>query len=365
MKKIYSKYGKWFRVIIFIVVFLCINEFLSINLVQSSVTRLIVHDMKEPNNEENSYDCVFFGQSHTTYGVDPQVISQETGMIVDNAAIGGEYARDMYYMALEMYSHYTPKMVVIDVDFGYFINLTDDQNTIVNTLVYNNYPLSYRKFSYALATLPQKEFRAALFPWMNNRDNYYCMEGIFWLKRTDEYKNYDPKAVTQIEPCDTYKGNGFLYRDRTYERPEENLGIWWNEARVDNTISPKYFKKLVELCRSKGSEVVMISSPMAYETMTRQDSYAEYGQAAEYLNNLAKESNITYYNFNLVKKSSYERFSTDYWDADGHMYGDTAQRWSEYLGKFLNKIKNGDNIDTSEFIYKDIYELMDKEVNNQ
>lgn len=364
MKSFYNKYGKWLRLVLFLVLFFCINKFLTINLTESSVTRFIMHDMEEPDNEDDTYDCVFFGQSHTTYGVDPEIISEETGMTVDNAAIGGEYARDMYYMALEMYSHYTPKMVVLDVDFGYFINVPEKDNTTVSTLVYNNYPLSYRKIPYALSMMPQKEFRAALFPWMNSRDNYSFMDGIFWLKRTDAYKNYDTSAITQIEPCDTYKGNGFLYRDRTYQRKEEDLGIWWNEPKVDNTVSPKYFKKLVELCRSKGSEVVMISSPMTYETMTRQDSYEEYGQAADYLNNIAKDCNITYYNFNLIKKSEYERYSTDYWDGDGHMYGDAAERWSVYLGKFLNRVKNGEDIDTSKFIYNNIYELMDNEVNN-
>jgi hypothetical protein len=364
MKKWYGKYGKWVRLAGFLVVFFCINKFLTINLITSSVTRCIVHDFFEPDNEEESFDCVFLGQSHTTYGIDTEVISEETGMTVGNAAIGGEYARDMYYMALEMYSHYTPKVVVLDVDFGYFINVPDTDNTTVSTLVYNYYPASFRKLSYAFSTLPQKEFRAALFPWMNSRDNFTCMNGIFWSKRTDAYKNYEAEGIVSIDACDTYKGNGFLYRDRTYEVDKsENLGIWWNEPKVDNTTSPAYFKKLVELCRSKGSEVVMISSPMNYQTMTRQDSYEEYGQAAEYFNKLARDNNLTYYNFNLVKNTVYARKSTDYWDGDGHMFGDAAEQWSSFLGKFLKKLESGEDIQLSDYLYSDIYELMDAEVN--
>lgn len=364
-----KKYGKWIRVVGFIAMFLVMNGFLNSNLIQSSVTRLIVHDMVEPEDVKTgekieAYDCVFFGQSHTTYGVNSSIIQEETGMTTTNASIGGEYARDMYYLALEMFSHYTPEMVVLDIDFGYLENVPYEDNTVNSMLVYNNYPMSVRKLKYAIETLPNRDFRAALYPWMNYRDNYDAMNGIFWLKRTDEYKNYDISAVTQIEPCDTYKGNGFLYRDRSFQKQEiGDYCIWWNEEKIDTEKSPEYIRKIVELCKEKGTQVVMISDPVNYEVATSDRSCEEFQQASDYIENLAKENDLTYYNFSLMKQSILERDGDDFWDADGHMYGDIAEEYSKVLGGFLKRVRSGEQIQTSEYNYKDIHEMRKHELN--
>lgn len=357
MKKFYQKYGKWLRLAGFLAVFLCVNAFLNTNLVQSALSRIIIHEMKD--TEDGSYDCVIFGESHSNYAIDPEIIEEESGLDTMNAAIGGEYMRDMYYMAKEMYAHHKPKMVVLDVDYQYFTNVPDTQNTVMSTLVYYNYPWSFRKLQYASEILPQKEYRAALFPWMNSRQNLGNMNGIFWNKRTEAYKNYEPAAVTEIDANDTYRGKGFIYRKRSHKRDEsQRVGVCWDEKKVDYTTSLQYLKKLVKLCRSKGSEVVMITSPINTETLTLDDAtISEYHQIEAFFAEAAEDNELVYYNFNIVKTEKYQRTTEDYWDYDGHMYGDAAQRYSKFLGKFLKRLADGEQIERKEYLYQDIYEM--------
>lgn len=357
MKKFYHKYGKWIRLAGFLCVFFGINWFLNTNLIQSALSRIIIHEMRDTGS--GNYDCVVFGESHSSYAIDPEVLREETGMNTMNASIGGEYMRDMYYMALEMYAHHTPKMVVIDVDYQYFIHVPDTRNTVMSTLVYNNYPCSFRKLQYAAEVLPQKEYRAALFPWMNSRNNVRGMMGIFWNKRTEAYKKYRPSAVTEIDPNDTYQGKGFIFRARTYQRDEtQRVGIWWNEKKVDYDKSVRYFKKLVELCRSKGSNVVMITSPINAETLLlNETTVKEYHEIENYFAQLAKDNDLTYYNFNLVRPEQYRRSTEDYWDYDGHMYGDAARRYSRFLGRFLKRVADGEDVKPGDYLYRSIHEM--------
>lgn len=356
MKKIYTNYGKWIRLIAFLIVFVLINSFFSAALIPSALSRVIIHEMDQPDQ----YETVIFGQSHTSYGVDPEILEEKTGQTTMNASIGGEYMVDMYYMALEMYRHNTPKTVVIDMDYQYFINIPKKENTIMSTLVYNNYPFSRYKFGYAWNTLLVKEYRAALFPWLNYRDNYGNVYGTLNNKMTSEYKEYLPEGITEIADCDSYKGKGFIYTDRMlYKRDESQagLGIWWNELKVDYSESIEYFKKIVDLCRENGSQVIMITSPINVETMFNGESVSEYNEIEQYFADIAKENNLTYYNFNIVKPQAYIRRTTDYWDYDGHMYGDSAEVYSEFLGEFLNKVIHNQSIDWEYYFYNDVFDM--------
>lgn len=355
MKSLYKKHGKWIRAIAFIVVFCLINGFLDMALIQSGVTRIIVNDM---NKTEEDYQCVVLGQSHATYGIDPEIITDETGMNTTNASIGGEYMLDMYYMAKEMYSNHLPKVVLIDIDYLYFLNVPSTENTIMSTVVYYNYPTSYRKIMYSHDKLMKKEYRTALFHWLNYRDAYDVARDTLWNKRTKAYRDYDPAAVTQIESCDTYKGNGFIYRDKTFKRDENaKCTVNWDGNIIDTGKSLDYFEKMVNLCKEKGSKVIMVTTPINVETLLADESLPQYDMVQDYFNELARNNKVDYYDFNLVKPSKFIRDTNDYWDYDGHMYGEAAERYSKFLGGFLKNIDEEDNIDLSEYLYEDIYDM--------
>ncbi|MDY4743122.1 MAG: hypothetical protein SO361_08440 [Lachnospira sp.] len=345
------------KAIIFISVILIINKALCLTFMLSGLTRIIFHELED---EKSGYECVIYGQSHTSYAVDADIVSDVSGVKTMNAGIGGANMMDIYYMILDMYDYYIPDVVVLDLDYQYFLNVDLSDISESNTLIYYNYPNNIHKIKYAMETLPKKDYRASLFKWMNYRDGIYNMKDNLQHKLSDEYRYYDISSVNSLEACDSYKGHGFLYRDRSFVRDNEaRMIIPWDEANVDYDYSPRYFKKIVKLCREKGSKVVLLTSPINKETLLiNQQSMDNYTCARDYIQKLADENGLEYYDFNLIKDEIYHRESEDYWDYDGHMYGDAAERYSIFLGDFLKKIYKGENISQSQYFYTNVQEML-------
>lgn len=347
---------KYVRAGLFICLIIGINALLKMAFVQVGLTRVIFHELED---SEAGYDCVIYGQSHTSYGVDPLNVGETSGMEVMNAGIGGARMMDIYYMMKDMYDNYTPDMVVLDMDYQYFLNVDMSDISISNTLVYYNYPDTFNKIAYSAATLPKKDYRAALFQWMNYRDGIYNMRDNIGRKLTDEYKNCQPEAVNAIESCDTYKTRGFLYRDHSFVRDENaRVSVIWDDELVDTDYSTKYFQKIVNLCKDKGSQLVIITSPINRETILLDEtSMGNYQKAHDYIGKMAADEGLKYYDFNYVKSSVYAVDTSDYWDYDGHMYGDAASRYSRFLGEFLKEMEGMNQSELSDYFYENVYEL--------
>lgn len=345
------------KAVIFICVILIINRILCLSFMLSGLTRIIFHELED---EKSGYECVIYGQSHTSYAVDADTVSSVSGVNTMNAGIGGANMMDIYYMILDMYDHYSPDTVVLDLDYLYFLNVDVSDISVSNTLIYYNYPNNIHKIKYAMETLPKKDYRAALFKWMNYRDGIYNIKDNLQHKLSKEYKNYDVGSVNSIESCDSYRGHGFLYRDRSFVRDEQDSMILpWDESTVDYDLSPEYFKKIVQLCKEKGSKMVVITSPVNKETLLfNEQSMDNYTCARNYIQKLVDEQGLEYYDFNLIRDEIYHRESEDYWDCDGHMYGDAAERYSSFLGDFLKKVYEGEDISQSQYFYANVQEML-------
>lgn len=346
------KHKKIITLVAFILIACLVNNFLSFILIQEGLTRVAVNEL----TTRSDYECVVLGQSHSSYGISPEVMENTSGLTTMNFSIGGQYMMDMYYYVKEVYEKSNPEIIVLDVDFQYFINIPKKKNTIMSTLMYYSYPMSLNKIAYTYDKMYNKEYRALLFPWLNYRNNIHISKKIVANKLTKAYWEKSAESVTQIDVNDTYMGRGFLYKSRNLKRDENAKGsIWWNEPAVDNTTSIDYFKKIVEYCREKGSKVVMITTPITPSTLL--NSVDEYSQIENYMQNLADENNLTYFDFNIVKPSVYQTNDNDYWDTDGHMYGDAAERYSVFLGEFVKKVHNGEDLQVSDYCYDNIYDM--------
>lgn len=359
MKHFYRKHGKWIRAVAFIAVFLVTNQLLTQYVVPAGLTRFILHEVED---EQQNYQVVIFGESLVSYGIDTETLESQTGKKTMQVSIGGEYMMDMYYLVQEMYKHQTPETVIIDIDHTYWKDIPLKENTVTSTLVYNNYPASFRKLSYFNEAMMNKEYRAVLFPWMNYRDHYSEVWNIFKTKNSEAYRNYDASLVKQGFSCDTYKGKGFIYRDRTFLRDENaKVQITWDETQEDTISSAMYLKKIISVCKDKGSKVIMMSMPMNTETiLMNQESIDAYNQIHKYFQKQAEDNQVEYYDFNLVRTEQYERSAEDYWDYNGHMYGDAAGRFSKMLGTFFWELEKQGIVEQKSYFYEDVSQMVGK-----
>jgi len=330
-------------VTVFLVVFIIINSILTFMLVPSCLTRVILHELVS----NNDYKCVVLGTSQGAYGIDADIVSKETGRKTMNLCIGGEYLQDSYYLLKKVFETNHPDTIVYDMDYQYLFNIP--RSAISGSSIYNLYPFSLDKLFYFKDKALGMEYRAALFPWMDYRENFSNSGNIVKTKLSADYINYNPDTVNMIDNNE-YEGRGHIYRERNNHTEKIEL-IKFNEAGVDQD-SVNYFKKIVDMCNAHNTKIIMITTPVSVEQLNA--SIDEFDKAFTYLSKLAADNNIPYYNFNLVKDSVFSRNMQDY--NIGHLYGDAAGRYSTALGKFLKDVENG-QVTTSDYFYNSIRDL--------
>lgn len=341
------KHKKIVATLIFIAIFFIINSLLGFALVPSGTARVVLHELQSSND----YKCVFIGSSHGAYGIDADTVTEQTGKKTISLCMGGEYLQDSYYLLRRAFATNTPDTIVLDLDFDYLNAEKSNKGSVSASSIYNSFPLCYDKLFYFKDKILSLDYRAAFFPWMDFRDNFKGANAILKTKLTSAYFNYSPDAIN-MSPNNIYMGNGFIYR--VANKHKESLGhLNWDESKVDQS-SVEYLKKIIDLCKSKGTKIVIISVPVPVEQITY--SLDEFNEAYTYLAKLAADNDVEYYNFNLIKNTVFPRVIDDYNDYDGHMNGDTAQRFSVVLGNFLKDLES-DQLTTSDYFYDSIRDI--------
>lgn len=338
------KHKKVLGITLFLILVVVTNCILQFVLVPSGIVRVIIHEL-----EQGDFKCIIVGTSHGAYGIDSELITEQSGINTTSLCMGGEYMQDSYYLLKRAFATNNPDTIVLDMDFEYLVNVP--KSNISASSIYNSYPISLDKVSYFKEKVLSLDYRAAFFPWMDYRYNYKNIKNIVKCKMTDSYAQYSPDAV-EMKPNNIYRGRGFIFRIRTSNQ-EKVTHISWDESKVDKK-SLEYFKKIVKLCKQHNTKLIMVSTPVPVEKMTY--SIDEYEEAFQYLDALASDQNIEYYNFNLVKSSLFSRTKDDYNDFDGHLYGDAAERYSEVLGAFMKDIADG-TVEKSDYLYDSVRDL--------
>ena len=136
-----------------------------------------------------------------------------------------------------------------------------------------------------------------------------------------------------MNPYDVYMGSGFVSRSRDCEKSATSC-LDWDESKLDEEQNG-YIRKIVELCRDNNINIVFTTVVQDPDTVAEK---AEGFQNADtYIRSLAEELGVTYLNFNMLKFEVFDRTAEDFYDREGHMYGDTAVSFSKVYGKAVKE----------------------------
>lgn len=318
-----KKRHTWLWVVLFLVCVVLINGVLNFLLYPYTYARI---DMQ--NLATKKYEDLFVGTSHGKCGIDPVLVEKETGRAGLNLCMGGQFMVDSYFTVKEACRVNPPKRVVLELDAGYWM-LDIPQDTSFGQ-TYLEMPWSLVKGEYLLAKFMEKDFRNALFPWYAYRGRLNEMAETVKTKWSEDYRTYNAEYFH--DAVQAYEESGFIrrYYIEGAEKPETNL-LSWDEKQIreDNF---KYFEKLVDLCREEGVELVVITTPVPMETLGKDPG--SYEAAHEYFAEYFGEQGVPYMDFN-VEHPGYTL--ADYADYEGHMYEETAGRFSGLLGERLKE----------------------------
>lgn len=97
--------------------------------------------------QEEDFDVLFFGSSHTLYGIFPSELWKKYGIVSYNMGNPSETMVTTYYNILQALKHTTPKVVVIDAFACMWSEKIDsgrEEEIVHNSL--DAYPVSYTKY---------------------------------------------------------------------------------------------------------------------------------------------------------------------------------------------------------------------------
>jgi hypothetical protein len=311
--------------VLFIVLVILLNQLLNYMLVQPGLGRTLFYECRN-----NDYECLILGASHGSYGLSPEQIGEELGCKVMNMCMGGEYMYDAYYILKYALKYKKLSTVILDIDYQYLVNQHDE--SILFNSVYNAYPDCAEKLGYFFDKMIWEDFRGTFLRWTNYWQCYYKIGKTVRIKQSEAYKNYSAEVVS-MNPYDVYMGSGFVSRSRDCEKSTTSC-LDWDESKLDEEQSG-YIKKIVELCRDNNINIVFTTVVQDPDTVAEK---AEGFQSADtYIRSLAEELGVTYLNFNMLKFEVFDRTAEDFYDREGHMYGDTAVSFSKVYGKAVKE----------------------------
>ncbi len=340
-----KKKTTWIRAGIFLILVILLDQLLDYVLIQPGLARTIFHE-----SAQGGYDIVAVGASHGSYGIASQELGEELDGRAMNLCMGGEYMYDAYYVLCEALHHNKPKTVILDVDYQYLINQHDE--SILFNQIYNAYPATFDKFRYFVTKMSKEEYRGVLLRWTNYWQCYKDIKTTIAKKNSQAYKTYD-SAVVNMNPYDIYKGDGFIYRKSEYKKVATE-GLYWDESKVDAN-QCKYMKRIVNLCKRNNIQIIFTTVVQDPDSIAK---YPEKFQAAhDYIEQLAAQYGVAYLDFNLLTYDRFARKTEDFYDKEGHMYGETAIQFTKVYGEVIGQsLDNTLNLqDYFAQTYKDLY----------
>ncbi len=258
-------------------------------------------------------DVIFAGSSTVHSAIDPRVLKDEQGISAYLRANASQPMWITYYMIEDAVKCHKPELVCIDTTFiKYGDDFVEEPST---RKALDGMRMSLSKINAIKASMGEDEKMAD-----------YIMPLFRFHSRWKELTLDDFRYAYYNKPVTI---NGYLPDDVT-EPAEPGDLIYTKEG--DTTISPKnilYLRKAIELCRSKGIQVMIFKVPAHSPNWS--DDYDRR------IDEIAKEYDLSYINFDKYNDDIGLDYSTDTPDGGSHLNTSGAAKFSSYLGKYIRR----------------------------
>lgn len=302
------------------------------------VVNFSVAAQRDRRNYEGQIDMGVFGASLVADGVDPKLLDEALGTVSFNMGTNAQSMKMSYYGLMDLLQENELKRVVIEVSIHRMSRDLDSESG-VGKLAYFDYLIHpkpkalYVRDNYSLDEMPRLLLESA------RCQLKFIMEGLKNKFSPAYIAQYMKQGYATLPNSSAeYGGRGFLAYDVRipngragirYDEPRDGREVFTTEEGKENLLE---LQKIVKLCRDNGVEPVLITMPCADSwVLSYQDSYED---VQFYLNQVAKDLKVTYYDFNLSKKVDEFMNDTHYKDPK-HMNKFGAEVFTKYLAEVL------------------------------
>ena len=261
------------------------------------------------DEEENSLDVLFLGNSDVYRGVSPIEIYKNTGITSYNYVASGERIWTGYYLLLEALERQEPNVIVLNVDgifssshssFANYRKAFDNMKFGKNKIrAINDEAFDFNFVKRVSFYLPIFNYHSR-YSELNKNDFKYAFS-----KLHNSYKGLDMTTV-RVAPSKTFDVDGAKISDKAME----------------------YLNKIKDECAKREIELVLMWLPSL-------DSYSK--ERGKVIAGYALENSLPFLDLNLNYKSFGLDFNEDSSDGGDHLNVYGAEKVSKYLGEYLVK----------------------------
>ena len=296
---------------------------------ENSYTRLTLHEFYE---SEEKIETIFLGTSHCFRAYEPKLYEELTGECAYNLGSSSQNIDTSYYLLKEALKYQDIKKVYLDIYHEFFFFNPDNRELVEANIISDYMKPSLNKVSFILSRSSSEHYTNSFFPfrryWQLFGDFRYLKENLA-KKSKDSYKNYAPVVYDDEE----YVSKGFVASYAALN-PENYQWIPKSE-KVDlsgnQSFALSYLEKIVELCSQENVELIFLTAPSYKEYLETKDSYEEIH---EYVKELAKKYQVTYWDFNVCSEEQLHLGAEDFMDVD-HLNGSGAEKVTKCLAEFV------------------------------
>lgn len=341
----------WLKVITFVIVFIMINYALTFAFVpKGNNTRMM---MREMYSKKENIDIAFVGASLSERDINPYTMDKELGLKTFDYAFPSQMFVGTYYSLKELFNYQKPKLIILTAEQNNFTSKVEKSLVYLSTAPYMN--SFFNEVQYYFASSAQDgSYLDRLFPWRGYHvDSIQNLIKNIYGKLTPTYINY-PEAG-QVEALANNK-SGYIGKGAVKVNPTDSKGtINYDNVKGSHDIrnisdiqkmDVDYLKKISDLCKANNCKLILLTTPAPVYQVLRVKNYFDFNNE---IAKIAKNLNIEYYDYNLIKPELFKS-KEDYFSDAEHLNSNGAEAFSESLANFLKLRQNGE--DMNKYFYK-------------
>ncbi len=329
--------------------------------------RYMLHELYE---ESDNIDRLYLGSSHVFCGIDPLVLDKINGENNFNLSTGTQQLITSYYLLIEADKRHDIDRVYLDLYYNCMTaglgNFHDYQSIPYSWIVLHQMRPSVNRLSYMLNLSKPEYYYLTFLAFTRYKEKLFDLDyvsSVTKAKQSEIWKNYEYRHVSRVDDREYMMQNGEK-GFRIYHGTPEYGGFYRTDREAplgDNPITPEsleYLQKIVEYCKEHEIALTWIGCPISDYQLVRNGAYDNFVRQVE---ELAKEYEIPYFDFNLCKREYLDLSQKEYWADMGHLNTEGAEIYTRFLGNFLLAEEAG--LDTYEDCFYNSYE--DKVLDSQ
>ena len=329
-------------IVIFIIFFLSIGEFLRYILVDDteSFTRVMFHELY---TSKKNIDIAFVGSSHCINSFVPSIIDNKLNLYTFNIGSSSQCLDGSLILIQELCSFNKPKHIYLELYYDVNRDEYKDRKQMTSTYILSDYiKPSFKKFIYLLNASSKDYYVDSFILARRNWKKILNFDYIFNLikkKQSVAYKNYKFDKLNESQ-----RKNNIYYVDRGYCTSDKIFLSHWNDrAGVNNfdkqikmTEKNDWYKSLLQIinyCKKKNIKLTFVIAPIPNWNVAGKKNYQKY---YDFINNIAKKYDINFFDFNFCNSKYFNANDLNFFMDEHHLNRQGSEQFSNIFADFVN-----------------------------